>query len=63
MDYLKIAALTGVFVVGTLAFAVLARNIHVWWMERMDRKRYYKNIARDAVRYAEDLYSGKVDRP
>lgn len=62
MDYLKMAAIAGVLVVGTLAFAVLARNVHVWWIERQERKdrermeeRYWQEMTDEALDEADAI--------
>jgi hypothetical protein len=63
-----------ILLAGTLAFAILAREAHVWWLDRHERKslkaikqmegRYYRDMKADAVKYVEELYSsGKGERP
>jgi hypothetical protein len=62
-----------ILLAGTLAFAILAREAHVWWLDRHERKslkairqlenRYYEDMKADAVRYVEEFYgSGKGER-
>jgi hypothetical protein len=62
MDYLKMAAIAGVLVVGTLAFAVLARNVHLWWIEQQERKdrermeeRYWQEMTDEALDEADAI--------
>lgn len=70
MDWIEISRNVLTFIAGVIAIAILAREAHVWWLNRRERKtmermqeRYWQEVTDEAVQYVEDLYSGKVDRP
>ncbi len=61
---MDVAIYWAVIVVGLpLAAFLLGREGYCWWLEREARQRFYKDMRDGAIRYVEELYSGKVDRP
>ena len=44
------------FLGGTLALAILFREMHGWWLERKDREAFYAEMKSSALEYIEELY-------
>ncbi len=51
-----------IYVAGAIAIAILAREAHVWWLNRQERKtfqrmeeRYWQEMTEDAVDEAEAI--------
>lgn len=62
MDWIEISRNVLTFIAGVIAIAILAREAHVWWLNRQERKaiermeeRYWQEMTEDALDEAEAI--------